>query len=184
MTRVELTNFMKKINDYYPEFTFDAGKIDSWFIQFQFYDVEDLYDKLNNHIKSELFGDKPPRINYLLKDLIRSEDKGKYVDHLAMCPICGKGVRISKFDKHYERCNSVQYIKSEMKRLYDKEINEDELFEISDEEFNRRYINLLHRVFERPRGKWQQKILKNILYGAEYSLDEILGSMGDSDENN
>lgn len=173
----ELTNFMNRIKNYYQEFSVDKGKIKEWYEQLKIYDIEDLDAKLNNHIKSE-YGDKPPMMNYLLKGLIPSADKGVVKKYIVECPMCHDGVRLEDFDNHYSRCSAVNYIYIKTEKVFGTKIDKQQLYRMNKMDFDKLYDRLLNKLVDKTEGIELRTILK-LIYPNQDSevIDDMIKSI-------
>jgi hypothetical protein len=109
MTKLEVSRFLKKISGTYPNQFFVTEDVENtWIEMLEPYDLEDVEMKFEEHLKGEM-AEKPPLVHYLTKYLKKSEDKTKYdSEYKVACSICGEWLPISKYDKHYERCFTIQ----------------------------------------------------------------------------
>lgn len=174
----EVDDFLKRIKLYYSDFNTEKDKVSEWYSMLKEYDIEDLNQRFSLHLKSETYGDYPPKINYLLAGLIKSEHKNLTCDYIIYCPICSKEMLYSVFDKHYARCSAIKYIEREIKLLFDKDVNREALEQLNDKDFEYKYKWLLNKKYEsigKLEGHKREKmLLECALYGQNYSLDEVI----------
>lgn len=90
------------------------------------------------------------------------------------CRLCNDYVEIEKFDNHYKKCCSIDYIQRKMKQLYNKDVTREEILKLDFVEFNKRYFWLLNRVYENTIDPKESARLENILYGANHELKDLI----------
>lgn len=145
MTREEVKQFMRRIKHHYQEFTVDEFRINEWNKALAKYDFDDVNNKLDEHLTNEEYGNQIPKVYFLTKFLrtIEQKEKAKSMVSSTRCFLCGEEMMTDKFDKHYERCSSVNYFIKKYKEIYDKVLERDKLMSMSDEAFNNNYEKLL-----------------------------------------
>lgn len=129
MTKQEVINFMKKIKANYSDFPMEDYVINEWYDRLKPYDVDDVYLKLDQHLKGERC-QKIPKIHYITKYLKNPSEKGKSVDnYLIDCNLCHRTMTLKQYDDHYGKCLSIRYLMKkignvsyeELEDLYDKD---------------------------------------------------------------
>ena len=90
------------------------------------------------------------------------------------CQLCKHFVKLEEYDKHYKRCSSVNYIQTKLKQLYNQDIKYNDLYYLSDLEFEKKYFWVMNRVYENTKNETEKRILENILYGASYGVQDCL----------
>lgn len=90
------------------------------------------------------------------------------------CNLCNHYVKVNDFDKHFKKCSSIKYMQTKLKKLYNQDVKYSDLYNLSEIEFNKKYFWLLNRVYENTTNPRERRLLENILYGADYSLKDIL----------
>lgn len=173
MTAKETRRFMERIKSHYQEFIIDDFKISEWYGKLKDYDAEDVNKKFDEHLNSEEYGDKIPRIGFLTKYLVKSEDKGKVKHYTIYCPKCGYEIPDVEFEKHNQRCIEASTIVRDMKKYFNQGLQKKKLMELDDEEFNKIYDAYVDKMLESPKvSALQKKILIHIKY-PDYSYDDI-----------
>ena len=159
---------MNRIKQHYQEFLIDDGKCEEWYKELKDYNTHEVNDKLEEHLKSEQFGNQIPKIGFLTKYLIKEKEKPQFnITKIKLkCGICGKTILYDDFDKHMERCNSVEYLNFQSQRLYDKEIDKEKYRNLNDEEFNKVYNKVLNKILEITTDKEEQERISNYFLGS------------------
>lgn len=173
----DINDFMNRIKNYYQEFSIDESKITEWYEQLKIYDIEDLNAKLNNHIRGE-YGDRVPTMNYLLKGLIPSKDKGQVKMYIIECPLCHKEIQLEKFNTHYNRCSAVNYINIKSKKIFNAKINEEQLYKLNQKEFDKIYDRLINKIIDKV-SPIEAKCLVKLIYPnqSEEVIEDILNDL-------
>lgn len=163
MTRDETKSFMKRIKQHYQEFTIDNYKLEEWHRELKKYDFEDVNKKFEEHLQNETYGRDIPKIYFLTKYIKTIEEKEKAKQTIAKtrCFLCGKEMMNSEFDKHFDRCSSVDYFIRKYKQIYGEELEREKLMKMSDEAFDRNYEKLLNQVMK---TSTDENEIKRIIY--------------------
>jgi hypothetical protein len=61
-----------------------------------------------------------------------------------------------------------------MKDFYNQDIKYSDLYYLSDIEFDKKYLWVLNRIYDKSEDRQEIKRLENILYGASYGLKDCL----------
>lgn len=164
MERKDVTTILKRIKSNYSEFILDDYTISEWYRELKDYDIDDVMRKLEDHFRNEQYGKYPPKVYFLTKYLTKTKEKHEKENLILTCPICGRQFEEEKFDKHYGRCSSIEYIVKANKEYFDKDINKEDLYNISDEVFDKAYYMFCKRVYESGKVKGLQKqCIENVL---------------------
>lgn len=171
MTIEQTRDFMERIKQHYQEFTIDNPRIEEWHRELRKYAYDDVDKKLDEHLKSEQFGNQIPKLFFLTKYLTPEKDKikNKGESLLVRCTICGKIVKYTNFQNHIDRCNSVDYLNIQSKRLFDKEIDKDKYRNMSDEDFDKVYNRVLEKILEISKDKDEIDRISNYMIGNNYA---------------
>lgn len=140
MQKLEVINFMKKIKAYYQTFSMEDFVIKEWQDRLKPYDIEDVYVKLDQHLKGDQ-KDQIPKLHYITKFLKTPEEKkrAKCNDYLIRCNLCGQEMRLSEYDnKHFDKCNSINYLLRIMKNKGIK-VEYEDLEQLDDIKFQKVY---------------------------------------------
>lgn len=150
MTIQETKEFMNRIKQHYQDFIVDDSKLNEWYKELKNYDYFEVNDKLEQHLRNEQYGHQIPKVAFLTKYLTKVDEKNKNEANNIMvkCNVCGASITLADFEKHTDRCNSVEYLNEQSIRLYDKELNKDYYRQMDDEKFDRIYDNVLRKILE------------------------------------
>lgn len=170
MTLTETRNFMERIKFYYQEFVIDNPKVEEWHKQLKDYNNQEVNDKFEEHLKSEEYGHQIPRIGFLTKYLIKESEKPLNNANTirVKCSQCGKGMPLTEFDKHMERCNSVEYLNFISQKLYNKELDKEKYRNMDDETFDKIYNKVANEVLKVSEDEEEKERLIKYLLGVNY----------------
>ena len=181
MTINETNKFLKRIQQYYSDFEITDTKIEEWYRQLKDYDYEDIDARLDKHLKSEVYGNYPPKLNYILAGLVKSEDKNIDYDYYVQCQQCGNIIHYSQYEKHYSRCCSAKTIVRDLKNYYEQDVDYENLMAMNDELFEKAYKRYLNKMVD-AKGvpDFRKKIILKCLYpNMDVDINEILREMED-----
>lgn len=165
MTIKETNDLLKRIKQHYQDFIVDDYKIEEWHKELKEYSYADVNKKLEEHLRSENYGSQIPKVHFLTKHLTKEKDKGKVEELIVRCSICGKIIKYKDFQEHMDRCNSVEYINLQSKKLFGKEIDKDRYRTMGNEEFDKIYNKLLEKILQTSKNKDEIERIENYMIG-------------------
>lgn len=163
MDKKETIRFMERVKSHYQEFIIDDFKISEWYGKLKNYDAEDVNKKFEEHLSSEVYGENIPKLYFLTKYLIPTEEKGKIKHYTIYCPKCGYEIPDVEFEKHNQRCIEASTIVRDMKRYFNISIQKEKLMALSDEEFEKTYQSYLNKMVDASIPDLRKKIILRIL---------------------
>lgn len=148
MTIQETANLLKRIKQHYQDFIIDEYKVEEWHSELKNYDANDVNKKLEEHLRNEQFGRAIPKVYFLTKYLKTTKEKEKIENRIEFvyCPLCKEEVRMSDFDKHYDRCCSVDYFIRQYEKYFGKKLSREQLMNMEQEKFDINYEKLLKHI--------------------------------------
>lgn len=180
MTIKETNLFMERIKQHYQEFIIDDLKIEEWHNELQKYDFKDVNEKLDEHLRSEQYGTNIPKLYFLTKYLKTEEEKKQNRTYYTKCQLCQKKVNLAEYDKHYEKCSSIEYLIRTAKKHYNKIVTREYLENLSEYEFEKKYWEIVTNVSNKNDiSEMEIKSITNALLthkgkNAQITLNEIL----------
>lgn len=171
MSEKEIKEFMQRVKSYYQEFATDDYKFNEWKSVLKNYDNNDVHKSFEKHISSEQWGRNIPQLSFLVKYLVKVEDKNKCKDYYIYCPICKELMINNKFDKHYERCSSVLYLNSQSIKFFNKEIDREKYMNMDRVDFDEKYDKMIKLVFSKTTDEMQKNIIKNMYSDEQINID-------------
>ncbi len=163
MTRKEVGELLNRIKSHYSTFKVDDYKMNDWLAQLKQYASEDVHKNFERHLKSEIYGDKEPRISFLISGLLTFEEKNSSKGIMVKCNLCGKITNLENFNNHYTRCSSVDYLNQQSVRFFNKTIDKTKFFNMSEIDFNRYYFQMINYVKEHVSDAREYKLATNVL---------------------
>ena len=165
MTRLEVDKLLNTVDLNYKNYF--KGSItefsDYWYEYLYQYDFKEVEKKLRECMAMDQFQYQPPTLDYLIKDLVKIQDKVDFNKTLIYCQFCNRIFNsIETLHKHEDRCRSIRYIARQYKKYLKREVNKRELYEMSDEEFDEKYDKLLKFVQERTNDEREKEIISFI----------------------
>lgn len=175
MNKKEVATLLKRIQIHYPSFIVDDFAIDEWYKELKDYSLEDVNEKLEQHLRNEEYSKSIPKMYFLTKFITKVQDKGKDHKYYLFCPICNECVRGENFDTHYGRCNSTRYIIKQTKKYLNKDLNRDVLMNMQEEEFNEKYDKLL-KIIQRGTDDQREEDIIGFIFNPPQSvnMEEII----------
>lgn len=161
MTYSDTKEVLKRIKSNYQSFINDDYVLKEWYKELKDYDIEDVMNKLEEHMRSSEFGSNIPKLYFLTKYLKKTEEKGIVEKYFLQCKFCSKFIPEKEFDEHYERCLDVEYITRIRKQYFGQTIDEEkkEIFRnMSKDKFDEKYLTFLNEVYEDVSKEEQERI--------------------------
>ncbi len=176
MEKKETIEFMERIKSHYQEFIIDDFKIKEWHRELSNYDAEDVNKKLEEHLKSEVYGDQIPKLFFLTKYLIPSKAKGKTPHHIVECQLCGQSVFDDDYDSHYRRCSSSTTIVRDLKKYFNMTVDYQKLMFLGDDTFESVYVKYLNKMLDADNLPLiRKKVILRCLYpNVEIDINDLL----------
>ena len=176
---------MERIKSHYQEFIIDDFKIKEWHKELSQYDLEDVNQKLEEHLKSSEYGEYIPKLYFLTKYLIPSEQKGQIKHYVVECQLCKRDIPDSDYEDHYKRCSSANTIVRDLKNYFNLKVDYQQLMLMNDREFDKTYTKYLNKMLESDKlSTLRKKIIMRCLYPNESSetLEDMLKGVNEFKE--
>lgn len=170
MTRDETKVFMRRIKEHYQEFLIDEFKVDEWHNVLKDYELKDVNNKLEEHLRSQEFGNHIPKVYFLTKYLRTIQEKENAPKYKLFCPLCKDKVSEEDFKQHYDRCSSINYINMQYKKYFNKTLDVDMLKKMGDEEFKQNYDKVLKFVYENTENENEKHRIECILNNRPFNI--------------
>lgn len=156
MSKSELAELLSTLEMSYPFFEVTEEKEQAWFEILHYFSYEDVKRNLDIAMGEDRFQKDPPQASYLIQGLIPISKKMDFENRVVFCQICKRAINHDEEKKHLDRCRSIRYITKQYKKYSGKELNKRTLWEMSQEEFDNKYNELLrfnqkHTTDERER---------------------------------
>lgn len=187
MERTEVIKLIDFITIHRPNFVSRLGDkiyknmVTDWTRLMGPYDYDDVFNNLENFLKDERNYGKDPDAYQLIRGLLTTEDKKTNSLGRVACQFCGRWFNRLELADHEDRCRSVKYLKRVYKKYLNSNLNVGkELYEMNQEEFDKRYINTLEKALPRVTDILDKRGMTNVIetyYGREpkYTFEEVVG---------
>ena len=163
MTLNEVKELLKRIKSHYNTFVLDEYKIKEWHEVLKEYDSLEVNKKLESHLRSEQYGMNEPKVYYLVKYLVKVEERKDIGNILVRCHLCNKKMDLKDYDLHYGRELSVDYIEKQALKHFNKQIDREKYLGMNQVEFDEKYDILIERIHDLTDDLEEKKGLENII---------------------
>ena len=163
MDRNQVSEILERIQANRQSFLITNAVVNEWCNVLAPYDYYDVTKKLDDYFRdSDNFG-RYPDVYYLIRYLKTIEEKKIMSVPHALCQICGQAVKFEDYQKHYDRCSSVEYITEMSKRYLEKSLSREKLMATDDKTFEKYYYSTCKEIyFQMPDG-FPKHLLENVL---------------------
>ena len=145
----ETIKTMERIKQHYQDFIIDDYKIDEWHSELCKYDFKEVNQKIDQHMRSEQYGQYIPKIYFLTRDLKTLEQKAEKKEYTVICPHCRAYMDYEKYDRHIERCNSVEFMQQQCDRFNLKPIDKEHFRKMPQVQFDEYYNKVLDLIYRK-----------------------------------
>ncbi|MEI3530136.1 MAG: hypothetical protein V8Q75_03555 [Bacilli bacterium] len=178
MSRKEVSDLLEKIQAYRQSFLITNAVIHEWNRVLEPYDYEDVNQKLDEFFKNgDNFG-RYPDVYYLIKYLKRTDEKLKIGVSYVNCQICQRLIDNVEYEKHFDRCSSVDYLCRMSEKYFNKNLNKGKMYLATEKEFDDYYWKFCEKLLDViPEGLEKHTLKNSILshYGhdIEYGINDV-----------
>lgn len=178
MNREETMKLLEKIKTFRQSFLIEKDTINNWLNVLQDYDYKDVDEKLDEYFReSKNFGQYPDPY-YLTKYLVKSDEKFSMSNITIKCNLCGETILQEKYQEHYDRCSSIDYVCRMHEKYFDGKLNIDELWQLPKEKFDNMYWKFCEALYNKLPNGLEKKCLENAIRSYKglplnYSIDDI-----------
>ena len=144
MEKNDTNIILQRIKTYFPKFYYTGYTVDNWYMEIRNYDPNTIIEALRLYAEDNI--EPPSVIN--LKTIADRLNNQEILDYSTTCKICGRVLENKKLEIHEERCRSIRYMCKKYEEIYNKTLDKRLLWEISLNEFNQRYDDLLRVVLK------------------------------------
>lgn len=162
MTIQETSQLMERIKQHYQEFIIDDYKIDEWFKELSKYDYSEVNNRLDQHLRSEQYGQNIPKLFFLTKNLLTLEQKESHSEYIVICSICRQRMKFQEYEKHFSRCSSIEFLEQQAKKYELNNFNKDVFKKMAQVEFDRIYDKVLKYVYANTKDENEKKRIEVI----------------------
>lgn len=161
MKQSEVVDLIKMIDRVYKtDYAGDGDIVKDWYKVLKNYDFSDMTKSLDYYMEN--YTEYPPKVYNLTKGYQTIETK-HLLDHAyTRCMFCGKSISFND-KKHEDRCRSIEFIKSAVRRFKGQEIDVERYKAMSNEEFKKYYQASQKLIIENSTNKREINLYKRYL---------------------
>lgn len=145
---------------YNTEFSKNDNLVKEWAKELKKYDKEDVERRLEEHLKGD-FANTTPKLYFLTKGLFTPEQKIQMSVIYTNCQICGKEININEYDEHFTKCSHIDFIKTNVKKYLNQDINVEEYWNMTDDDLTKRWEKIAKIIIEKSDNELLKKCLLN-----------------------
>ena len=164
---------LNRIKVNYPTFVNDDYTRTEWYRELKDYSLDDVMEKLEQHFRSEQYGNQIPKVYFLTKYLTKEQDKTKKLKGSKQCHICHKFIGIDDFETHFDRCSSVDYLNRRNIQYFDKPIDKEKYMIMEQKEFDEKYNKMCYYIFEHTQDSREKYCLEHYLMGLHKNQESL-----------
>ena len=161
MKNSEVVDLLELIDRVYKtDYAKNKDIVSDWFKVLRNYDFNDITKSIDYYMEN--YTEYPPKVYNLTKGYQTIETK-HLLDHAkTRCIFCGKKIDFNN-TKHEDRCRSVEYIKSAVRRFKNQEIDIDRYRTMNEEEFNHYYLAATKLIIDNSSNQMEVNLAKRYM---------------------
>ncbi len=163
MTRQEHLELLNEMEMFYPFFKNSLEREEVWYKVMYKYDFKEVMRNLEIAMANEKYQKEPPTAYYLVQDLIPTDEKVDFNKLVIFCPICKRAINQREEQKHTDKCRSVEYLSKQYEKHFGKVIEKKDLWKMSDEEFDKKYLESIKRIKDKITNEREKAMLEFVL---------------------
>lgn len=169
----EVSMLLKRIKSHYQEFIVDDFKVNEWYKELKDYSLDDVMEKLEQHFRSEQYGNQIPKVYFLTKYITKEKDKNKELVGSQQCNVCHKFINLKEFEKHFDRCSSVDYLNRRSIDYFEKPIDKEKYMNMEQRLFDEKYNKMCYYIFEHTQNAQEKYCLEHYLMGLHKNQESL-----------
>lgn len=164
---------LNRIKVNYPTFVNDDYTRSEWYRELKDYSLDDVMEKLEQHFRSEQYGNQIPKVYFLTKYLTKEQDKTKKLIGSKQCNVCHKFIGIDDFETHFDRCSSVDYLNRRSIDYFEKPIDKEKYMNMEQRLFDEKYNKMCYYIFEHTKDQRERYYLEHYLMGLHKNQESL-----------
>jgi hypothetical protein len=135
-----------------------------WYRILKDYDYQDVINNLEKWLSDSENKYFMPDVYVLIGDIYTISEKNKPMNFKIMCKHCKKWFLYDELRNHEDRCGSIEYVVYNYKKIFNKELSRETLWNLNQEEFEEKYYSSLELFLKKvDPNSLEYKNIKNIL---------------------
>lgn len=180
MNLEQIDDLLARIKIHRPFFMKDMKKEEQILLKKEWYKVLINYDnsevnfELDEYLKDPSNDSKIPAVYNLISNLKKIANKNVDYEPRVYCKICNANIGLKNYQKHHDRCSSIEYLSKMSFKYLNMKLRKEELRRLSDEEFEKLYWECCNSLLKRIENPIELHFLKNSIAaheGKELDLD-------------
>ena len=164
MNKNQINELINIVQIYRPNFELTPDVIKEWKTRLEPYEYIDVFKKLEEWLKDGANDLRIPNPINITKGLRTLKQKEEANNFLQACPICGRFIK--DFDKHFDKCSSVDFISTNYRKYYNSNIDKGRLWNLPENEFKEMYNKFVKQLVAKVEdGNFKQSLLEGIQRG-------------------
>ena len=152
---IELIKLIDRV--YKTDYAKDKDIVNDWFKVLKQYDFKDMTASLEYYMQN--YTEYPPKVYNLTKGY-QTIDGKKILEHTkTRCPFCNKVINFND-EEHVNKCRSIEFIESAVKRFKNQKIEKERYLKMSNEEFTKYYNASLELIINHSTNEKEVNIGK------------------------
>ena len=164
MNREQVKKVLDILKLNYPNYINENNKafmLEEWCKELNEYSFDDTIERIKQVMSEERYQMKPPTLYYITNGMIKLKNKIDYNEDVHYCDNCHRPFNdLNQMMEHRARENSIEYIIRESKKWFNKTFDKegiDNLYEMSEEEFDTRYKKLLKYIYDHTDNEFEKQ---------------------------
>jgi hypothetical protein len=162
MDKKDFEYLITYIKQNYHDFRLTDEELKHWYKGTKNFLLEDIIERLDQHLLGE-YKTTYPKLLWLMQGLKTVSEQELEAKSKIICRFCQKELKIDKFQEHYKRCCSVNYIQKKYKQLFNKEVDTTDLLKMSEFEFDKKYNEFIELIRDKVPDIKERKRIDNII---------------------
>lgn len=178
MKQNDVITLFERIKNHYNIFVYDDNKVKEWHRFLKDFNNSEVLDNLDKYILE--YHDRPPLVFELTRGLEKNTTP-EVKEQCIQCDLCKQLVYCydwSEFDKHYRKCQKIDFIDRQSKAIRGYGITKAIYYNKSDEELDRDYRKVMDNwVEEHP-----NEAVTPEKFGKGGNMGNLFKKIGDGEE--